>query len=89
MFVQNLTIENVKCHGCVNSIQNSLNKIQGIDQVIINPATGTLKIISNQEIDIEIVVRKLNKLGYPVAGQRNSLPLKVKSYVSCMIGRVN
>jgi hypothetical protein len=37
----------------------------------------------------EKIIEKLHELGYPEATEENDLLLQLKSYASCMIGRVH
>lgn len=84
-----IEIENLKCHGCANTIKKSFTKMNGITkvEVLFNPESVLIefdeKIITRNDI-----VQTLSKLGYPEKGN-NSLIKNMKSYVSCAIGRIN
>lgn len=84
----NLLVENIKCSGCANTISTRLSSIDGVNNVVVSSEKGmvsfeaTTQEVKNQAID------KLIKLGYPLQGEGNSVQ-KIKSYVSCMIGKIN
>ncbi len=83
---QQITVENIKCGGCMNSIQTALLKLDKVEKVTIDKETETITIWGDAEK--EILISKLNDLGYPEKGD-NSLLKKAKSYVSCAKGRMN
>lgn len=82
---QQYVVENIKCGGCVNSIQTSLQKIEAVEKVAVDIENGTITLTGNP--DREIILKKLNEMGYPPAGD-HSLVKKAKSYVSCAIGKM-
>lgn len=82
---QQFEVENIKCGGCMNSIKTALLKIEGVEKVVINKETDT--IVVSGKAEREIIVDKLNDLGYPEKGN-NTLVRKAKSYVNCAIGRM-
>lgn len=81
-------IQNLKCHGCANSITSVVSKITGISEVRVNHDTKEIFFNYLKEEQADTVIRKLSELGYPKKGEINSLPTKAKSYVSCAIGRI-
>ncbi len=83
---QQITVENIKCGGCVNSIQSALLKLGTVEKVTIDIETGIISVFG--DISKEQLVNKLDSLGYPEKGN-NTLLRKAKSYVSCAIGRMN
>ncbi len=82
---QQFEVENIKCGGCMNSIKTALLKIDGVEEVVINKETDT--IVLSGKAEREIIVDKLNDLGYPEKGN-NTMVRKAKSYVNCAIGRM-
>jgi copper chaperone CopZ len=62
-----LLVENVKCGGCANTIQEGLSALQGIHEVTVDIESGTVTIHGEGYNDKEIH-SKLNDLGYPVRG---------------------
>lgn len=84
--IDNITVENIKCGGCVNSIKTALLKIDGVQNVNIDKDTATVTLDGTAEKTI--LVQELSKLGYSEKGN-NNLIKKAKSYVSCTIGKMN
>lgn len=80
-----IIVENIKCGGCMNSIQTALLKLDNIERVAIDKETETITITGN--VDKAIVVNKLNELGYPEKGDNSILKI-AKSYVNCAVGRM-
>lgn len=80
-----ITVENIKCGGCKNSIKTALLKIETVSEVSIDIATATITVHSDTER--AILVATLSNLGYPEKGH-NSLLHKGKSFVSCAIGNL-
>jgi len=81
-------IDNLKCGGCANTIQNAVNKIEGVEITDIDFDTSGIAVEwDDTKIEREQIIAALSRLGYPEAGTSTNLQ-KAKSYVSCMIGRV-
>jgi copper chaperone CopZ len=59
-----IVVENVKCGGCVKSIQTVLSKISGITHVSVDVATGTVN-IEGDDVERDVLVKTLNALGFP------------------------
>ncbi len=83
---QNITVENIKCGGCMNSIKSALMKIDGVENVSIDKDTETVTI--DGTVERENLIQTLSKLGYPEKGNNNLLK-KAKSFVSCAIGKMD
>lgn len=82
-----LNVDNIKCHGCANTIKKEIGKLNGVENVEVNPVDGTVKISYESRKNIrDVFLKKLRKLGYPEKGSGTRLN-KAKSYVSCAIGR--
>ncbi|SHH78075.1 heavy-metal-associated domain-containing protein [Flavobacterium johnsoniae] len=82
----NITVENIKCGGCMNSIKTALMKINGVENVSIDKDTESVTI--DATVEKIILINALSKMGYPEKGN-NDLLKKAKSYVSCAIGKIN
>jgi copper chaperone len=79
-------LENIKCQGCGNSIKNEIAKFEKVQLIDLNIGEGRLVVEGvNQEIDQ--LLTNLEDMGYPELGKGNLLKT-AKSYVSCMIGRM-
>lgn len=84
-----VTIENLKCHGCANTIKKGVSKIEGVSDVNINMENSSVEFALDETIQKrETVIRKLAKLGYPEKGNNNFVS-KATSYVSCAVGRMS
>jgi len=84
-----LEIQNLKCHGCANTITKAIQKIKGITDLSIDVEKSTISFSSLDLAIVETVKTRLSKLGYPEVDADNSTFQKAKSYVSCAIGRLN
>ncbi len=82
-----LNIQNLKCGGCAAMITKSLSSIVGIQNVTVDNDNDNVSFQTENESLIENVKSTLEKLGYPILNDENSILTKAKSYVSCMIGR--
>lgn len=83
---QQFEVENIKCGGCVNSIKTALLKLEGVESIEVDKDIDTIALTGTIERDL--VIKKLNDLGYPEKGQ-NTMVKKAKSYVSCAVGRMS
>lgn len=88
MKTDQIMISNLKCHGCASTITKELKQIAGIKEVIVDVDSDTVTIESD-DADRKEIVDKLHSLGYPEATEENGLLLQLKSYKSCVIGRIN
>ena len=59
-----LKLKNVKCAGCVSAIQEGLGKLDGVEQVEVDIASGTLQWQGN--VPQDTLRATLAQLGYPV-----------------------
>lgn len=86
-----LEVENIKCGGCANSIQNQLNSLNGVSDTQVDIDSGKVRCLIESEALVEQVKQSLLKQGYPEAGTIEGLGAvgaKAKSYVSCAIGKM-
>lgn len=56
--------------------------------ILIWKIDSTISFKSIPPEETEGVIQRLSELGYPVNDETNSLGKKIKSYVSCAIGRI-
>ena len=83
-----IQIENLKCHGCANTIRRNLEREDGVRSVEVDHlASSVLITFEGADAREQDFVRILSRLGYPPAGSGNAVN-KVKSYLSCAIGRI-
>jgi len=62
-----LTVQNIKCGGCVANIINGLSPMEGIDSVEVDQESGVVQIIGTN-LDKSTITDKLSELGYPEGG---------------------
>lgn len=83
-----IQIENLKCHGCANTIRRTLAREAGVHNVEVDhPASSVMIAFEGEDAREQDFVRILSRLGYPPVGSGNAVN-KVKSYLSCAIGRI-
>ena len=86
-----VTVENIKCGGCANSITKALTALPGINSVNVDVEKGEIGVDGDQSLQPE-VLKRLLALGYPQSGAVSGLgsaAAKAKSFVSCAIGRIS
>jgi len=89
MNTEKIIIENIKCHGCANTIRKEIAKLDGVKEVEVDVENAFVTVDFDETVqNKENVVKRLTTLGYPEQGE-NSLKSKVVSYVSCAVGRVS
>jgi copper chaperone CopZ len=83
-----IEILNLKCGGCANSIKKGILSIDGIDEVSVELETSKVTVNTSNEDLLLKVKEKLASMGYPEAGDANTILHKAKSFVSCATGRM-
>jgi len=86
-----VTVENIKCGGCANSIRKALTAIPGVTGVDVDIEEGDVR-VQAEEAMRAAVTKRLLELGYPESGAVSgigSAAAKAKSFVSCAIGRAS
>ncbi|WP_298345056.1 heavy-metal-associated domain-containing protein [uncultured Algibacter sp.] len=84
-----LKIQNLKCGGCSNTIMKKLSDIKDLNELEVSLDNDTVSFYYENEKTLAEVKELLNSIGYPIAGDKNALTTKAKSFVSCAIGRLN
>lgn len=85
---EKIIIANLKCSGCVNTITKSISEIKGVTHVEVNNDEDSVTINYDGDVKRETFTKVLHDLGYPEATEENGLLLQLKSYASCMVGRL-
>jgi copper chaperone CopZ len=85
---ETIVIANLKCGGCETTIKNKMKAINGVKSVFVDNDTDTVTLTYEGEIKRQVFLKKLHDLGYPEATEKNGLLLKLKSYQSCMMGKI-
>lgn len=88
MKTEEINIANLKCSGCATTIKKELLKLPGVTEVEVVHDKDMVK-VSYNNIDRKEITNTLHHLGYPEATEKNGLLLQLKSYTSCMIGKIN
>ena len=84
-----ITVQNLKCGGCANTITKKLQTMEDVSNVNINVEENTVFISYSKEETYAQVVSALKTMGYPEENESNTLGNKAKSYVSCAIGKMD
>ncbi len=84
-----IIIANLKCGGCEHTIKTKLSELEVVESVIVNHEEDSVTIYHNEKSTKEDFTKKLHDLGYPEATEENGLLLQLKSYASCIVGRIN
>jgi len=85
-----VSVENIKCGGCANTIRTRLEKLDGIDSVMVDVESGRVTVDGDGNTR-QNVIERLASLGYPETGSVEgirSATAKAKSFVSCAVGRM-
>lgn len=61
-----IKVEGMVCNGCENRVQNVLKMVDGVENVIADYKTGTVKISSNIEIDKNDIKEKIEDIGFEI-----------------------
>ena len=88
MTTEKIIIANLKCSGCATTIKKELEKIEGVHNVLVYPEKDSVD-LSYENLERDVIIQKLHSLGYPEATEKNGLLLQLKSYTSCMIGKIS
>jgi copper chaperone CopZ len=86
---ENILIANLKCSGCANTITSKLLELNGMESVVVDQDTDTVSVRYSTPLLRSGITEKLLSLGYPEATAENGLLTQLKSYASCMIGRIH
>ncbi len=80
-------VDNIKCNGCATRIKNKLASIEGVSNISIDVENDAITAeVESQEVE-ERLSTLLAGMGYPQKGTSTAIQT-AKSYVSCMIGRM-
>lgn len=89
MTKEKIIIANLKCSGCENTIKTKLSEIKGVQSVAVSHEEDAVTVEYDAPAERIAITNKLHDLGYPEATEENGLLLQLKSYASCMLGRLN
>jgi len=63
---EQFTVQNVKCGGCVSTIEKGLRELPGVTEVTVSIEDGLVS-VSGETLDRAQLATKLATLGYPEA----------------------
>jgi Au+-exporting ATPase len=81
-----LPIEGMNCASCVGRVEAALNKVDGVEQVVVNLATERAEIRSHNT-DPQPLIDAIHSAGYQVPQQVTELSIEGMNCASC-VGRV-
>jgi copper chaperone CopZ len=84
-----IEVQNLKCHGCANTIRTNLEKLEGIEEISVDNEKHLVSFTYSNDKLFNVVKEKLSALGYPSVDDHNPITKKAKSFVSCAVGRMN
>jgi copper chaperone len=87
-----ISVENIRCGGCANTISKKLKAIDGINDVEVAIDDQLVTIDTDDEAMREPAVTALFAMGYPEQGTVEgieALKEKAKSVVSCAAGKMS
>ena len=61
-----IKVKGMMCGGCENRVKNALSELTGIESVEASFAEGTVKVILNKEIDIDVIKERIEDLGFEI-----------------------
>lgn len=88
MIHDDIIVANLKCTGCAATISSQISKVEGVSNVLVDPDKDLVQVDYETEEVRPVIIANLKKLGYPEATEENGLLMQVKSYASCMIGKL-
>lgn len=83
-----IIVDNLKCHGCANTITKALMKMKDVKNVSVDVESSKVNFAFEAGTTRTEVLTKLASLGYPEEGTGTAFQ-NAKSYVSCAIGRIS
>lgn len=89
METENITIANLSCGGCVNTITKKLTAITGVEKVGVDLETNIVSVNHNEMVSREQLTQMLLSIGYPEATEKNGLLTQLKSVTSCLTGKLS
>jgi len=89
MKTEKITIANLSCGGCVNTITKKLTAITGVEKVGVDLETNLVSVNHNEMVSREQLTQMLLSIGYPEATEKNGLLTQLKSVTSCLTGKLS
>ena len=89
MKTEEITIANLSCSGCVNTITKKLSEKNDVDSVLVELESSKVSVRGTDTLIREDITNTLRSLGYPEATEENGLLTKARSINSCLTGRLS
>ena len=61
-----IKVNGMMCEGCENRIKNAVGRIEGVEDVVADHNEGTVKVTTNDEVDINKVEETISDIGFEV-----------------------
>ena len=84
-----ITVQNLKCGGCANTIKNKISEIDTVSDIKIDIDNSIISFSTKSNEDLLKVHDKLKAIGYPSIDDENSFASKAKSFISCATGKIS
>lgn len=85
---ERIMVANLKCSGCAATIKKELSELKGVKSVEVETESDSIHVVYD-ETERKAIIDRLHSLGYPEATEKNGLLLQLKSYASCMMGKIS
>lgn len=59
-----INVKGIECAGCENRIQNAVSEIFGVESVCASHENGTVRVVLNSDVDINMIKEKIEDLGF-------------------------
>ena len=69
-----LTLNNIRCAGCVSKIEKALREVKGVSDVSVNIATNAVSFQGKGKAKTTQVKDALSKIGYSIKSQTSNEP---------------
>ena len=89
MKTETIVVANLKCNGCATTVKKELSKLISLQVANVDLEKDSIEVIYEDSLSRETIIKRLHELGYPEATEKNGLLLQLKSYSSCMLGRIS
>ncbi|TAE15885.1 MAG: heavy-metal-associated domain-containing protein [Bacteroidetes bacterium] len=83
-----ISVENLKCNGCIRTITNSLQKLPGVQRVAVDAGNEMVLVTTAANTPRNLLTRTLKAIGYPEKGG-NNLKHTIHSFISCALGTLS
>ena len=65
--ILSLTVPDISCEGCANSVKAALRDVLGVEDVQVNVASKTVRVTHSPESGSEAIRQVLSDAGFPPA----------------------